>query len=179
MNVALVAAVVALVAATAALGTCVALRALPAEMPPDLYRIARICGGALGGGLGCVLGLSVLVQVAGLSAGRTVALDVLLGAVLVGMVAEHALFSRWLRMRWLLTPGAVLPPALPGDRLARWLRPPLGMAGLAVVFAAVLIPAAVLDPDLPRWTLLFGLASLGQGLGICLLAVRPARRRTA
>jgi hypothetical protein len=173
VNVVLVPAVVALVAATAALGTCVALRALPAEMPAGLGRIARLCGTALGAGLGSVLILAVLVQVAGFDAPRTVALDVLLAAVLVGMVAEHAAASRWLRLRWLCTPGASLPPLTPPRRWRRLQA--VALAAVAGLLAAVLLVAALYDPTLPRWTLVFGVASAGQGVGTALAAVRLAR----
>jgi len=103
------AAVVALVIATTALGTGLALRALPAAMPPGLRRIARNCGAALGAGLGSVLVLGVLVQRSGVSAGRMVVLEMALAATLAAMVAEHAAVSRWLRIRWLSTPGGELP----------------------------------------------------------------------
>lgn len=175
VNVVLLAAVVAMVAITAALGTCVALRAIPAEMPARLGRIARLCGIALGTGLGSVLILAVLLQVAGLDAPRTVALDVLLAAVLVGMVAEHAAASRWLRLRWLCTPGASLPSLTPPSRRPRRLQPPVALATVAGLLAAVLIAAALWDPTLPRWTLVFGVASAGQGVGATLAAVRLAR----
>jgi hypothetical protein len=175
VNVVLVAAVVALVAITAALGTCAALRAIPAEMPAGLGRIARLCGIALGTGLGSVLILAVLVQVAGLDAPRTVALDLLLAAVLVGMVAEHAAASRWLRLRWVCTPGPSLPPLAPLHRWPGWLRPPVALAAVAGLLAAVLIAAALWDPTLPGWTLVFGVASAGQGVGATLAAVRLAR----
>jgi hypothetical protein len=179
VNVVLLAAVVAMVAVTAALGTCVALRAIPAEMPAGLGRIARLCGIALGTGLGSVLVLAVLVEVAGLGTPRTVALDVLLAAVLVGMVAEHAAASRWLRLRWVCTPGPSLPPLPPPRHWPRWLRPRVALAAVAGLLAAVLIAAALYDPTLPRWTLVFGLASAGQGVGATPAAVRPSRRRPA
>jgi hypothetical protein len=175
VNVVLLAAVVAMVAITAALGTCVALRAIPAEMPARLGRIARLCGIALGTGLGSVLILAVLLQVAGLDAPRTVALDLLLAAVLVGMVAEHAAASRWLRLRWLCTPGASLPSLTRPRRWPRWLQPPVALATVAGLLAAVLIAAALWDPTLPGWTLVFGVASAGQGVGATLAAVRLAR----
>ena len=178
MNVVLVLAVVAMIAVTSALGTCAALRAIPAEMPAGLGRVARLCGIALGTGLGSVLVLAVLVEVAGLDAPRTVALDVLLAAVLVGMVAEHAAASRWLRLRWICSPGPSLPP-LPPRRWPRWLRPPVALAAVAGLLAAALIAAALYDPTLPGWTLVFGLASAGQGVGATLSAVRPSRRRPA
>jgi hypothetical protein len=175
VNVVLVAAVLALVAATAALGTCLALRAIPAEMPAGLRRMARVCGTALGAGLASVLILAVLVQVAGLDAPRTAALDVLFAAVLVGMVAEHAAASRWLRVRWLCTPGASLPPLTTPPR--SWSRrlQAVALVAVAAVLAAVLIVAALYDPTLPGWTLVFGVASAGQGVGTALAAARPSR----
>lgn len=109
MNIALEAAVVALLIVTTALGTGVALRALPREMPAELRRIAWYAGAALGVGLGSVLVLVALVADAGLSAGRTLFLDLLLAGSLVVMVREHAALSAWLRTRWLCTPGAELP----------------------------------------------------------------------
>ena len=109
MNIALEAAVVALLAVTTALGTGLALRALPRGMPAGLRRLARYAGAALGTGLGSVLVLGVLVGDAGLDPGRTVLLELGLAATLVAMVAEHAAVSRWLRTRWLCTPGAELP----------------------------------------------------------------------
>ncbi|HEY2704513.1 MAG TPA: hypothetical protein VGL20_12560 [Candidatus Dormibacteraeota bacterium] len=176
MNVVLVAAVVALVAATAALGTCVALRTIAAEMPAELNRMARLCAIALGTGLGSGLILAVLVQSAGLDTPRTVALELLIAATLAGMVAEHAAASRWLRLRWLCTPGASLPPLTAPRRWPRRLQPQVALAGASGLLAAVLIAAALSDPTLPRWTLLFGLASAGQGVGVALTAARPLRR---
>ena len=104
MNIALEVAVVALLAVTAALGTGLALRALPRTMPAGLRRLAECAGAALGAGLG-----SVLVAGAGLGSVRTVFLEIVLAGTLVAMVAEHAALSRWLRTRWLCTPGAELP----------------------------------------------------------------------
>jgi hypothetical protein len=109
VNTALEAAVVVLVVATTFLGTSLALRALPAEMPAHLRRIARICGVACGAGLGSVLVLGLLVHDAGLDGRRTVTLDALLLATLIAIVAEHAAASRLLRMRWVCTPGSELP----------------------------------------------------------------------
>jgi hypothetical protein len=174
VNVVLVAAVLALVAATAALGTCVALWAIPAEMPAGLRRMARLCGTALGAGLASVLILAVLVQVAGLDARRTGVLDVLFAAVLVGMVAEHAAASRWLRVRWLCTPGTSLPPLSPPRSWSRRLQA-VALAAVAAVLAAVLVVAVLYDPTLPGWTLVFGVAFAGQGMGATVAAVRPAR----
>jgi hypothetical protein len=174
VNVVLVAAVLALVAATAALGTCLALRAIPAEMPAGLGRIAHLCSTALGAGLASVLILAVLVQVAGFDAPRTGALDVLFAAVLVGMVAEHAAASRWLRVRWLCTPGASLPPLTPPRSWSRRLQA-VALAAVAALLAMVLIVAALYDPTLPHWTLVFGVAFARQDVGTALAAVRPAR----
>jgi hypothetical protein len=109
VNIALEAAVVALLALTAALGTGLALRALPRTMPAGLRRLAEYAGAALGAGLGSVLVAGVLVAGAGLGSVRTVVLEIVLAATLVAMVAEHAALSRWLRTRWLCTPGAELP----------------------------------------------------------------------
>ena len=109
MNTALEAAVVALVVVTTALGTGLALWALPTGMPAGLRRIARRCSAALGAGLGSVLVLGVLVHDSGLDTTRTLTIEALLGVTLAGMVAEHVAVSRWLRTRWLCTPGAVLP----------------------------------------------------------------------
>lgn len=176
MNLALVAAVVALVAVTTGLGTWVALRALPAEMPAELHRIARLCGSAFGAGLGSVLILAVLVQVAGLDTLRTAALDAVLTAALVGMVAEHAAASRWLRTRWLCTAGAELPAPATPPRFAWLPRVPLALAATATLFAAVLIAVPLVDPALPRWSMLFGLASAGQALGIGVMGRRQLRR---
>src|ERR1700751_816239 len=103
---ALEAAVVALVVVTTALGTGLALRALPVEMPADLRRMAHHCSAALGAGLGSVLVLGVLVQHSGLDGVRTVVLEMLLAGTLAAMVAEHAAVSRWLRTRWLCVPGS-------------------------------------------------------------------------
>ena len=109
MKIALEAAVVALLVVTTALGTGLALRALPPGMPADVRRLAHRCGAALGAGLGSVLVLGVLVWGAGLGAPRTLILELLLAATLTAMVAEHAVAGRWLRTRWLCTPGAELP----------------------------------------------------------------------
>jgi hypothetical protein len=175
VNLALEAAVVALVVVTTALGTCLALRALPTGMPAELHRLARWCGTALGTGLGGVLVVAVLVQSAGLDAPRTVALEALLGASLAAMVAEHAAAARWLRTRWLCTPGAV-PPAPAPAVLPAWLRrlpPPAVLAAAAALCAAVLLTASTMEPWLPRWTLLFGVVAAGQGLGIALVVAAP------
>jgi hypothetical protein len=109
VNIALEAAVVGLLALTAALGTGLALRALPRTMPAGLRRLAEYAGAALGAGLGSVLVAGVLVAGAGLGSVRTVVLEIVLAATLVAMVAEHAALSRRLRTRWLCTPGAELP----------------------------------------------------------------------
>jgi hypothetical protein len=175
------AAVVALVVVTTALGTCLALRALPAGMPAELHRLARWCGTALGTGLGAVLVLAVLVQSSGLDAPRTVVLEALLGASLAAMVAEHAAAARWLRTRWLCTPGAVAPAPAPVV-LPSWLRrlpPPAVLAAVAALCAAVLLTASTMEPWLPRWTALFGIAAAGQGLGIALVAAPRLIRRGA
>jgi hypothetical protein len=176
MNNALVAAVVGLVAVTTGLGTCLALRAIPAEMPAAIARVARICGTALGAGLGSVLILAVLVQSAGLDAPRTVVLQTILAAALVGMVAEHAAASRRLRSHWLGTPGvAPAGGAAAADRGMTPMRSAVMLAAAASLCGAVLIPATLLDQALPRWPLIFGLASAGEGVGIALMAGRHAR----
>jgi len=177
------AAVVALVVVTTALGTCVALRGLPAEMPAELRRLARLSGIALGAGLGGVLAVAVVVQSAGLGARPTVALEVVLAATSAAMVAEHAAVSRWLRRRWLQTTGAApLPAALPASPWLR--RSPVLLAATAGVCAAVLLTAGVVDSSLPGWTVLFGLAAAGQVTGILVVMApryvasgvrRPAR----
>jgi hypothetical protein len=55
----------------------------------------------------------------------------------------------------------------------------VALAAVAGLLAAVLIAAALYDPTLPHWTLLFGVASAGQGVGATPAAVRPSRRRPA
>jgi hypothetical protein len=179
VNLALEGAVVALVIVTTALGTCLALRALPAGMPPELQRIARRCGTALGAGLGSVLVLAVLVESAGLDTAPSVELEALLGATLAAMVAEHAAAARWLRSRWLCTPGASLPSLVAVPSRLRRLPLPGVLAAVAGLFAAVLLAASTMDPAVPRWTLLFGIAAAGQGLGIALVAAPRLIRRWA
>jgi hypothetical protein len=179
VNLALEAAVVALVIVTTALGTCLALRGLPVGMPAELHRLARWCGTALGAGLGSVLVLAVLVQSAGLDTPRTVGLEALLGASLAAMVAEHAAAARLLRMRWLCTPGAAPPAPVALPSWLRRLPPPAVLAAVAGLCAVVLLAASTMDPVLPGWTLLFGIAAAGQGLGIALVAAPRLIRRGA
>jgi hypothetical protein len=51
----------------------------------------------------------------------------------------------------------------------------VALAAVAALLAMVLIVAALYDPTLPHWTLVFGLASAGEGMGATVAAVRPAR----
>lgn len=181
LNNALEAAVLALIVVTAALGTSVALRALPAEMPADVRRLATWCSAALATGLGSVLIVGVLVQSAGLDRSRTFALEAVLALTLAAMVAEHAEAARRLRLRWLCTPGSTIPPPVRPPRPLASLPLQAVLGGFGVICAAVLLVAAATDPDLPAWTVLIGIASGLEGLAILglsqarRLARRPAR----
>jgi len=141
VKIALEAAVVALLVVTTALGTGLALRALPPGMPADVRRLAHRCGAALGAGLGSVLVLGVLVQGAGLGAPRTVILGLLQTtgwtllqtfAVALGGAGKSAVLGYTMPF-W----TALLAWPFLGERITwlRWIALGLAAAGLAFVVA--------------------------------------------